>query len=316
MKFSINAPVSCCFAIAVGALALSHQVAAQESAAHSSALQQSRLIEFDAPVPGQLGTYAYANNDEGAVVGFYTDGNVVPHGFLRTPAGKFVSFDAPGAGLGEGLDQGTVAYSINDLGVIAGQFEDPFNNFHAFLRYPDGKFVVFDAPGAGSGTNQGTLAYNVNLEGAAAGIYIDSMSNEHGFVRGFFGEVATFDPPGSIATMVCEETCLNVEGESAGFYFDSNSMVHGFLRESGGKIISFDGPNAGTAPFAGTYAASINAEGEITGYTLDSNYLAYGFTRSRDGKFTSFQLKQASTAPGEGSALLDQLIWRGDRTIQ
>src|SRR5271157_6404788 len=145
MKLSINALVSCCFAIAVGALALSHQAAAQESpTGRSASSQHSKLTEFDAPVPGQLGTYAYANNDEGEVVGFYTDGNVVPHGFLRTPAGKFVSFDAPGAGLGEGLDQGTVAYSINDLGVIAGQFEDPFNNFHAFLRYPDGKFLTFD----------------------------------------------------------------------------------------------------------------------------------------------------------------------------
>jgi hypothetical protein len=128
------------------------------------------------------------------------------------------------------------------------------------------------------------------------------MSNEHGFVRGFFGDMATFDPLGSIATMVCEETCLNVEGETTGFYFDSSSVVHGFLREPDGKIISFDGPNAGSAPFAGTYAASINAEGEITGYTLDSNCLVYGFTRSRDGKITSFQIKQASTAPGEGSA--------------
>lgn len=215
MKLSINAPVSCCFAIAVGALAASHQVAAQESAAHSSA-SQPRLIEFDAPVPGQLGTYAFANNDEGAVVGFYTDGNVVPHGFLRTPAGKFVSFDAPGAGLGEGLDQGTVAYSINDLGVIGGQYEDDMNIFHGFLRYPNGSFVTFDAPGAGTGANQGTLAYSINLEGAAAGIYFDSMSNQHGFVRSFTGEIATFDPEGSVYTMVCEETCLNVEGEATG----------------------------------------------------------------------------------------------------
>lgn len=36
--------------------------------------------------------------------GFYTDTNIVPHGFLRKTDGEIVSFDAPGAGLGYGLD--------------------------------------------------------------------------------------------------------------------------------------------------------------------------------------------------------------------
>ena len=84
-------------------------------------------------------------------MGFYTDTNVVAHGFLRTPDGKVTSFEAPGAGLGHGLDQGTVAYSINDLGVIAGQYQDSNYVFHGFVRYPDGSFTKFDAPGAGTG---------------------------------------------------------------------------------------------------------------------------------------------------------------------
>ncbi|HXB00754.1 MAG TPA: hypothetical protein VNW05_09515, partial [Steroidobacteraceae bacterium] len=66
-------------AAAIATLVLSVPLAAQDlPLTHSTSSHQSKLIEFDAPVPGQLGTYAYANNDEGAVVGFYTDGNLVP----------------------------------------------------------------------------------------------------------------------------------------------------------------------------------------------------------------------------------------------
>src|ERR1022692_423721 len=109
-------------------------------------LHKPTLTEFDAPGAATVsspacanagcGTTAFANNAEGVVVGFYTDTNVVPHAFLRTPNGQYISFDAPGAGLGAGLDQGTVAYSINDLGVIAGQFEDSSYVYHGFVRFP------------------------------------------------------------------------------------------------------------------------------------------------------------------------------------
>src|ERR1035441_10500670 len=67
------------------------------------------VIEFDAPGAGTVsspacanalgcGTVAFANNDLGVIVGFYTDKNIVQHGFLRTPDARISSFDAPGAG--------------------------------------------------------------------------------------------------------------------------------------------------------------------------------------------------------------------------
>jgi hypothetical protein len=73
----------------LGALAMSAQVPAQDPAFH-----HSHIIVFDAPNAGAAsvpecapfcGTQPLANNDEGAIVGTYTDANVVPHGFLRTP---------------------------------------------------------------------------------------------------------------------------------------------------------------------------------------------------------------------------------------
>src|SRR5215471_10336910 len=81
------------------------------------ATREARLVEFDAPNAATVsssacapncGTVAYDNNDLGEIVGYYTDRNIVPHGLLRLPNGQIISFDAPGAGLGPGLNQGTV----------------------------------------------------------------------------------------------------------------------------------------------------------------------------------------------------------------
>src|SRR5271170_7190220 len=88
------------------ALAISVSMSMQGQEDRPREVHQPRLIEFDAPGAATVsspacapacGTFAYANNDLGMIVGYYTDANVVPHGFLRTPEGRFVSFDAPGA---------------------------------------------------------------------------------------------------------------------------------------------------------------------------------------------------------------------------
>jgi hypothetical protein len=271
-------------------------------------LHKPTLTEFDGPGAGTVsspacapdcGTFGFANNALGVIVGYYTDTHIVPHGFLRTPEGWITSFDAPGAGLGYGLNQGTVAYAINDLGVIAGQFENSNYVFHGFVRHPDGSFTTFDAPGAGTSTNQGTLAFNINLEGATAGIYIDGGNVTHGFVRSRANEFTSFDPPGSVYTYPCEETCLSPDGTITGFYSDATNVTHGFVRDPDGTITEFDAPGAGTGPNQGGGGASINPQGTITGYFFDSTNVAHGFVRTRNGNFTEFD---APGATGLGTA--------------
>lgn len=269
--------------------------------------RRATLIEFDAPGAAKTsspacapycGTVAYDNNDFGDIVGFYTDANIIPHGFLRAPNGHITSFDAPGAGLGHGLNQGTAAYAINDFGVIAGQFQDSSYVYHGFVRYWDGSFITFDEPDAGTGANQGTLAYDINLVGTTAGVYIDASNVQHGFVRSR-NDFASFDPTGSVLTYVCEETCLNPDGTVAGFYFDSSFTPHGFVRQPDGTITSFDAPGA-----IGTVAASITPYGVIGGYFLDSSFVSHGFVRHRDGSFTTFDDPEAgagTTPPPQGT---------------
>src|ERR1700688_1230781 len=85
----------------------------------SANAQGGTIITFDAP--GAVnGTEALAMNPAGSITGFYFDANFVPHGFLRAKNGSFTTFDAPGAGLQLGLEQGTYATSINPGGAITG----------------------------------------------------------------------------------------------------------------------------------------------------------------------------------------------------
>jgi hypothetical protein len=297
MKFKVSAFIISTCSIVV--LAISIQLPAQAQLSTGLFGHKPEIIEFEPPGAATVtspicgsgcGTQALGNNAQGAVVGYYTDANVVPHGFLRTPDGNIISFDAPGAGLGANLNEGTVAYTISDAGVIVGQFEDPSEVYHGFVRYPDGSFATFDAPGAGTGANQGTWADSINTEGATAGFYIDGSNVVHGFARSRQGEISSFDPSGSVSTSVCEETCINAAGAITGTWGDSSGASHGFVREPDGTITSFDAPEA---PYS-IGSASINAEGTTTGYFFNSSGVAVSFIRTRGGEITTFEVPGAA----------------------
>lgn len=278
------------------ALAISLQMPARAQSTGDN--HRGKLVEFDAPLAGTapgLGTQPLANSDLGVVVGGYEDANTVFHGFLRIPDGHLTSFDAPKAGSVAGANQGTVAYSINDLGVIAGAVVDSNTLAHGFVRFPGGSYSTFEAPEAGTAANQGTWAYNINLEGATAGIYVDGSNVQHGYVSSTRGRITGFDPTGSIYTMVCEETCLNAEGVATGFWEDAGFAIHGFIREPNGAIATVDAPGADGE----TISASINSEGTTTGYFIDSSGVAHGYVRTRGGEFTTID---APGATGIGTA--------------
>jgi hypothetical protein len=292
--------ITCALAVA-GVLFIGSQVMAQ--AGPPSAAMGPQPVDFDAPGAASVssplctpycGTIAYDNNDLGEIVGSYTDPNIVPHGFLRLPNGHFISFDAPGAGLMYGLDQATVAFAINNLGEIAGQYQDPNYVFHGFVRYPNGHFTRFDAPNAGTLANPsqglfpGTMAFDINLGGTTAGIYIDANNVYHGFIRSPANKFTEFDPTDSVFTYPCQETCLTPDGTVAGNYFRSTSDLalgksHGFVRSPSGAITNIDPPKASF-----TIATSINTKGVIAGYFGDQKNKIHGFLRSQNGSYVTF----------------------------
>jgi hypothetical protein len=275
--------------------------------------QQSRMITFEAPgadtKPGDNnGTYPSGINGWGGVVGAYQDANSVFHGFLRSPEGKFKTFEVPGADLSP--FNGTSPSSINDLGAVAGSYYDANGFSHGFLRSPDGKFTKFDVPGVGG---YGSTPVAINLEGAVTGLYTDSNYSFHAFLRSPDGKFTTWIGPdactgnGNDGCFGSGASNINGFGTIAGGYEDnSGSFVHhGYVRNAKGKLEPFDVPGAGTGSYQGTGCPGcflgLNQRGSIAGTYSDANSVNHGFLRTSDGKFTTFDAPGAGTDSFEGT---------------
>lgn len=149
---------------------------------------EGKLKTFDVPGAG-AGDYQGTGcpgcdvglNQFGAIAGIYIDANSVQHGFLRSPNGKFTTFDAPGAGAGSGQGTGCpsdCSVSLNDWGAITGTYIDANFNYHGYLRTPKGKIATVDPPGTVFTSPSG-----INDSGAITGTYVDANGVYHGFVR-------------------------------------------------------------------------------------------------------------------------------------
>ena len=100
---------------------------------------------------------------------------------MRDADGTIATFDAPGAGTG--AYQGTVAWSIDVGGTIAGLYLDANYFYHGFLRDSSGLAITsFEVPGAGTGTYQGTFVRSIDNSRAITGYYYDANTVSHGFL--------------------------------------------------------------------------------------------------------------------------------------
>ena len=203
-------------------------------------------------------------------------------------AATITTFDAPGAGTGP--NQGTFARSINDAGVIAGDYIDAGNVVHGYVRVADGTFTTFDdaaptsinAGGATTGTWGGTSGVIGSFARTAAGAIV---------VFGVKGaRTGTGPDSGTVALSI------NQTGTIAGQWYDTNGVPHGFVRSPHGAITRFDVPGSTN----GTEAAGINNAGTIArGWFGPPNAsFSQGFVRTSSGTFTTFDVPGALATLG------------------
>jgi hypothetical protein len=280
----------------------------------SADAQETHIITFDAPgadtTAGDYnGTLALGINDLGTITGTYADVNDVYHGFLRSADGSFTTFQAPGADTTPGSYNGTLPISINDLGVITGNYYDANGFGHGFLREPDGKFTTFDVPGVGG---FGTSAIAMNLTGAVVGYYTDSNYLYHAFLRSPDGSFKTWSAPdactdvsqGCIGTGA---TNINIFGIIVGGYSDNsgNFVHHSYVRSLDGELNVFNVPDAGTGSYQGTGCGScflgFNLEGAVAGIYIDASSVQHSYVRRPDGTFTTFDAPGAGTSSYQGT---------------
>ena len=275
--------------------------------------QEARIISFDAPgadtTPGDFnGTFPTGINFGGTIAGYYIDTNFVYRGFLRSPGGKFTTFDAPGADTTAGDYNGTLAYAINDLGETTGVYYDASGTGHGFVRSPQGKFTSFDVP-----DSVGLSTIAINLEGAVVGYYLDPNFSIHAFLRSPNGKFVTWIGPGACTTDGSQgcfgsgASNINAFGIVVGGYEDNsgNFVHHSFVRTLDGKLKTFDVPGAGTGSYQGTGCPGcflgLNQFGAIAGIYSDANSVNHGFLRSPDGTFTTFDAPGAGSGAGQGT---------------
>ncbi len=193
------------------------------------------------------GTTPAAINASGVVTGYYSDSSGNRHGFIRSAAGNYTSFDAPGAttntGKGGGLS-GTLPLSIDAAGDVAGSYTDSSGVRHGFIL-PAGSTAAtsFDAPGASTtsqkGTIGGTMAASIDPTGSyISGGYTDSSELYHAFVYYLpltsAASFTTFSAPNAATSLTAFNLTgtgsfgVNASGTAVGFYVDSNEVLHGF----------------------------------------------------------------------------------------
>lgn len=295
--FAMALSMAALFASSVG-------VQAQES--------EARLISFDVPGAGagaNQGTgcfgCTFAINGAGFVVGTATDASNSSYGFLRSPDGKFVSFQAPGAYTA----YGTFAQGINDAGVITGFYYDGSGVSHGFVRSPEGVFSSFDAPGAVNGTTPLFIGRNGDVVGYA----LDANLLFHAFLRRADGRVLAFVGPNSCTTGTpagCygnEATFVDGSGRAFGNFTDNsgNLVGHGMIRSPEGHIAVFDAPGAGAGFFQGTGCPGcnfgVNRWGAIAGIFTDASGAFHTFVRGPEGRFVTVDVPGAGSGAYQGT---------------
>jgi centrosomal CEP192-like protein/ASPM-SPD-2-Hydin domain-containing protein len=216
---------------------------------------------IDVNFPGASWTVASAINDSGQIVGYYSDGSGVRHGFLLN-AGAYTTIDCPSPYTAQ-----SAANGINSSGQIVGDCAAPggvngvYGSSQSFLLNGGVLTFLSDVPG-GSYNGASTFAQAINDSGQIVGWYADPcLCAAHGFLLSA-GTYSTIDVLGFGSSYAYG---INNSGQITGTTQPGfgTGGAHGFLL-NGGNYTLIDDPDTGSS--SGTIADSINSSGKVAGY--------------------------------------------------
>jgi hypothetical protein len=293
----------------------------------SSAVTAGFLREADGAittfsVPDSVWTEPESINAAGDVTGFYEVVAGVPQGFVRYSNGRIVTFDPP---VGFQLNPPeALPVSINDFGVIAGNYPFPLSASDGFTRSAAGQFTNF---GYGDGADYETVVTGLNTSGTVVG-YFAVDSNRSSFIRHPDGFSIQFVVPvdqgeceDNIQSTVAES--INANGVVAGWYSLSSEpcptrTAGGFVRSPKGTMTLFNPPGTiatlpgpglpgpggfvkgGKESLSAPHRLSINLGGSIAGSYVDAEGAQHGFVRNPYGTITSFDPPKGGQTTASG----------------
>jgi hypothetical protein len=227
---------------------------------------QTTFVPIDAPGAGTgqgQGTFPIAINSSGVIVGYFTDGSGVEHGFIRAADGTFTTVDDPPGTY-------TQITAINSLGLAAGNG----TNDLGFVRYRSGNLGPLPVAGA-----KCVIPVAMNDVGQIAGIACRDFPIERGFLWSH-GNSIVFTVPG--AGSFVHVAGLNSSGMIAGTCNNARAQEtsQAFVRDSAGNITTF----SATGSTKYTIAAGINSSGQVAGYYgAGTDNETQSFVRGADG---------------------------------
>jgi hypothetical protein len=231
--------------------------------------------------PGSISTQAQGLNDNGVVVGSYSDSGGTSYGFVDNSGAYTQLAPTPASGCGAFAGDCNVAWGVNNSGAVVGSFyttTGPTINDgaeHGFL-YTNGNYSTFtqlDVPGAES-----TAAYGISNDGIVVGQAIES-SGDLGFTYDISTQqYATFTLRGLPTGASFIPFGINDAGEVVGTYSNPGDEFSVFLYTLGASSFTIlpENPAAAVGPFEGTFGTGINDLGDLAGtYTVDGS-LGFG----------------------------------------
>ncbi len=251
--------------------------------------RRGAYASFDAPgADPQLGTYAIGLDSRGDIVGYFYDTAATPRGFVRSPGGQIITFDARGANR-----QGTFVWAVNRSGTVVGTYVDHAGVMRGFARNANGEQRPINLRSAHMVQPSG-----INDKGVIVG-YFGDQTGFHGFVRenGEREDFESFDPPAGCTFDRYYRVYVNNRGDvvttCVGY---SSSSSHGYLRSRAGQVTVVDYPGTRYTSIDG-----ITQTGDIVGVYLDLVGTTHGFVRSPDGAFAAFDFPGSAITTVFGS---------------
>jgi uncharacterized membrane protein len=259
--------------------------------------------------PGGGPTTINGISSAGTLVGFTTMSSVNAN-FLRSANGKFTALDlGDPAGMANGVNAGgdvvgvaqdhaillshgtvttlnppgssaSIAFGINDVGTIVGQFTDSAGHMPGFMETNGVYTTIVPTP-----TATVTNVQAINGQGQAIGFYSADGTHQHGFLYDAHTNTTTLLPDPSTALTQAEGLVLtqflslNDQGVAVGYYQTSNGSQYGFLFDLVAMNYVFvDAP--GAARVAGvqiTQITGVDNAGLIAGFFVDAGGAQHGF---------------------------------------
>ena len=262
--------------------------------------------------PGGSPTTFNGIGSNGTVVGF-TANNGVNSNFLRSTAGAFtaLSLGDPAAGMANAVNNknmvagvansqafllangtqttltppgsvSSIAFGINDTGVIVGQYVAAAGGTTPGFVDVGGTFTTVVPTASATMTN----VQGINNSGQAIGFYSTDGVHQHGFLYDIRSRTTTLLPDPSTPRTVSNGLVLtqflgiNDSGEAVGYYQTNNGSQFGFVFSLSSRTYTFvDPPQA--APVNGvqiTQITGVSNAAVVSGFFIDANGVQHGFT--------------------------------------